>query len=281
MKNDNFNVWMDSIDDNYLEEAAKVSPPKKKYNQYVLIAAACLVLATVGLLLRHGLLSTQNPNDGISREYFTNVDSEYTLLSCEATVPTDISGIESDVEPLIWTVKGLEIKLCSTNDTAWASWFDANANKQWCLISDTTSLALLTTAAGIIEKLGYNIAVAPESATDITYNAFLLDNLTVVETTFLLEDIRYSYRMSATYEVSEDFADISGLAADYANVYSTSVGWCSATLSYTENTSGKIIWFDVVPGLLYSLSMETNASEEALLSMAHELFEPAQDTKDW
>ena len=38
-----------------------------------------------------------------------------------------------------------------------------------------------------------------------------------------------------------------------------------------------LLWFDLVPGILYSMSMDSGASEEALLEMANSLFEPAQD----
>ena len=103
-----------------------------------------------------------------------------------------------------------------------------------------------------MKELGYNVAVAPEAATNITYNAFLLNNLTVSETTFILDGIRYSYRIASTNEISEDFADISGTTIAYDNTLRTEIGWCPAKLSYTENKTGKIIWFDIVPGLLYS-----------------------------
>ena len=38
----------------------------------------------------------------------------------------------------------------------------------------------------------------------------------------------------------------------------------------------KAVWFDVVRGLLYSLSMDRDESEEAVLEMANQLFAPAQ-----
>ena len=302
MNKQKFKLWMASIDNKYLEEAACIPEKKLRFRYTMLAIAVCLVLASIGVLLHQGILTNEQSNhesylannspteaiapettppDGITREYFAKDNSKYTLLSCEVSEPTDISGIESDTPPLVWLADSIEIKLCSTSDTAWASWFDSSTNNQWCLLSNTSSLNLLTTAADIMNELGYNIAVAPEAATDITYNAFLLNDLTVSETTFVLDGSRYSYRMAATYEVSEDFADISGITIAYDNILHTEVGWCPAKLSYTENETGKIIWFDIVPGLLYSLSMENAATEEALLSMAHSLFTPAQDKADW
>ena len=50
-----------------------------------------------------------------------------------------------------------------------------------------------------------------------------------------------------------------------------------ARLAFDKNAGGKIVWFDPAPGLLYSLYMESGASEAALLDMADLLYDPAQD----
>ena len=63
MNKKKFEHWMNSIDDTYLEEAA-VPMKKKNYRYFAMAAAACLVLAATGLLLRQGLLpDTQSPNE--------------------------------------------------------------------------------------------------------------------------------------------------------------------------------------------------------------------------
>ena len=72
-----------------------------------------------------------------------------------------------------------------------------------------------------------------------------------------------------------DLVDISGLD-DCSTAASGSVGYCSARLSYDEGGAGKIIWFDIVPGVEYSLSVESGASEDSLIAMANELFTPLQ-----
>jgi len=261
---------------------------KKNYRYFAVTAAACLVLAATGLLLRQGLLPDTQPDkkqetsSDYATEYFTKDNIEYTMLSFATSEPTDISGMETaKAEPLVWVVDGLEVKLCSINDLTWASWYDSNQSTQWCLKANTSTLALLTTAMDIVQELGYNVNVVPDNATDITYDAFLLNDLSVAETTFVLNSIRYNFRMAATSEIAEDFADISGTGTEYDMQTASEVGWCPAKLYFNENGEGKIIWFDIVPGLLYSLSMETNASEEALLTMAHELFSPAQDAANW
>ena len=52
--------------------------------------------------------------------------------------------------------------------------------------------------------------------------------------------------------------------------------WCPAVISYDESGAGKITWFDVAPGLVYSLSADSGASRDALLDMVNRLFTPAQ-----
>ena len=136
---------------------------------------------------------------------------------------------------------------------------------------------MLTIASQLLRATGLDVTVAPESAENITYDAFLLDDLTVVETTFVIDGIAYVYRMAATTEIGEDFADISGMDGPFGQNIETEVLWCSAMLSFDEGGQGKIIWFDAVPGILYSLSVESNASAEMLQNMADLLFEPAQD----
>lgn len=287
MNKKSFMRWMSAIDDRYLEEAATVPVKKqKKILAPVLLSAACLALVTSGILFAHNLLASPSNNsseDGITREYFTENNISYALLSCETAEPMDISDIPdaSHTKPLVWYADGLELKLCSTTDMAWVSWYDTATSTQWCLTADNSTLSLLTTAKDILKELGYTVSVAPENATEVTYDAFLLNTLTVAETSFLLNGTPCRYRVASTPDISEDFADISGTGTTYSHCISTELGWCPAKLYYEENGYGKIIWFDIVPGLLYSLSMETNASEEALLSLARELFIPAQDKADW
>ena len=146
------------------------------------------------------------------------------------------------------------------------------------MTAQADSLAVLTTASQILRSTGLDVTVAPEDAQDITYNAFLLDGLTVAETTFVLDEIRYSYRMAATTELLEDFQDISGMTGPFERISAGEVAWCRAKINYTEGGQGRIIWFDLVPGILYSMSMDSSASDEVLLELANELFEPAQDT---
>lgn len=200
--------------------------------------------------------------------------------SCRALMvqqPEDISGMEQAwTQSLDWKAGTLQMQLRQSDTDAWVGWYAPDAGVQWCLSGGEDALSLLHTAQSLLETLGYGVATAPEQAKDVIYNAFALDGLTVGETAFVLNGIHYSYRMAETWEVGQDFADISGMDGSFQNEADVEVAWCPARLSYDDGGAGKIVWFDVVPGLLYSLSMDREASEEALLEMVNQLFAPAQ-----
>ena len=129
-------------------------------------------------------------------------------------------------------------------------------------------------------NLGLDMKVEPEGAQDVLYHVFSLGDLIVAETSFMWEGVRYSYRMASTSEIFEDLPDISETKGNYCVEQNSEVGWCPAQLYYTEGEAGKVIWFDVVPGLLYSLTMDDGASEKMLLDMAETLYTPAQKEVD-
>lgn len=209
---------------------------------------------------------------------FLSGGAQYTCRALKTETSEDISGIYANwSESLDWKAGALDMQLREADDTAWVGWYSADAQTQWCLSGpDGDSLSLLSTAQQIVESLGYEMAVAPDGATDVTYNACALDGLTVAETGFTFGGVRYAYRTASTSEVDSDFADISGITDDGDVSASAEVSWCPARLYYTESGAGRIVWFDVVPGLLYSLSMDSGASEAALTGMAASLFVPAQ-----
>lgn len=201
----------------------------------------------------------------------------YSCRTLKTEQPEDISGIyEEWAQSLDWTAGTLEMQMRQSENSAWVGWYAPDAGVQWCISGDDDALSLLHTAQSIVEILGYDIAVAPENAENVLYNAFELDGLTVGETVFTLDGVSYSYRMAATWAVEEDFADISGLEEEFQNQTASEIMWCPARLSFDEGGAGKVVWFDVAPGLLYSLSMDQDASEETLLTLANQLFSPAQ-----
>jgi len=214
----------------------------------------------------------------LAQATFSINERQYTCRALKTQAQQDISGIyETWSVSLDWSIGTLEMQLRQTDGSAWVGWFSPEDGTQWCLSGeDGDGLGLLHTARSIVETLGYDMAVAPEGARNVTYNAFLLGGLTVGETTFDWNGAGYAYRTAATSDTGADFADISGLDGTFGNTAETQVQWCPARLSWNEGGSGKIVWFDVVPGLLYSISMDSGASRSALEAAAGQLFVPAQ-----
>lgn len=203
----------------------------------------------------------------------------YTCRALKTEQPEDISGIYAVWDQSMeWNVAGMEMQMYqSDKDTAWVGWYTPDTGIQWCLSGEKEALSLLHTAQEIVEELGYDLTVAPENAVNVIYNAFELNGLAIGETVFELDGTGCSYRMAATGIIEENFADISGIEDTFSEQSTGSVGWCTARISFDEGGAGKIVWFDVAPGLLYSFYMESGASEAALLEMASLLFDPAQE----
>lgn len=203
----------------------------------------------------------------------------YTFRAQKAAASEDISGLYVNWnQHYTLSADTLNVTVSEAEDlTACVSWYEAASGIQWCLSGDRGATDLLTTASDILNTLGYNLDVSPNSAQETQYRTFDLDGLSVGETTFVLDAITYTYRVAATLVIEENFADISGINTAFTQETTGEVGWCSARLSYDPDASGKIVWFDPAPGLLYSLHMSSGASEEALINMAETLYSPAQD----
>ena len=298
---DNFRIVMEAVDDDLLEEA--IEPvAKRKRPTWILAAAACLLLVLSLPLLRprtpsvsleqlQGMgyemtlpetvevigyeLVTLDDRSGAQARFLVG-DTEYIYREEKTDQPRPLA--DGTAELLTWNVDSLDIQLCTAADSTSVSWYTHEEQTQGYLTAQADSLAVLTTASQILRTTGLDVTVAPEAAKDITYNAFLMDGLTVAETTFELDGVRFSYRMAATAELLEDFTDISGMAGPFERISAGEVAWCRAKINYTPDGPGRIIWFDVVPGILYSMSMDEGASDETLLALANELFEPAQDS---
>jgi len=200
----------------------------------------------------------------------------FTIRALKTEEPQDISGLhETWEQDLNWSVGSLSMQLRqSSGEAAWVGWYSDNT--QWCLSGDADSRSLLYSAQDILDALGYNLTKAPVGASQVLYNVLELDDLVVGETSFLWNDVSCAFRMAETWDVSEDFTDISGFGDTFAYRQETAVQWCPARLSWDEGGAGKLVWFDVVPGLLYSLTVETGASETVLLELAEQLYLPAQ-----
>lgn len=205
-------------------------------------------------------------------------DSSYTCRALKTEAPEDISGLYYDWDcSLDWTVGQLKMQLRSAEDRiCWLGWYSPTEGTQWCISSENGAEGLMLTAQYIVETLGYDLTVAPADAENVVYSVHRLGELVVGQTSFTVGNRDYIFRMASSPDTAQDFPDISGIDAEFEHSKDVSVAWCGARLSYNEGGSGKIVWFDIVPGILYSLSMESGADEASLITMALSLYEPAQ-----
>ena len=204
---------------------------------------------------------------------YTLDGTAYTCRAAKASDPEDISGLyESWDQDLSWTVGEAQLQLCTNHLTGYVSWFLPDEGQQWCVSSSGSDAELLENARILAAGLGQELATAPEGAEDVVISVFSQDGRTVAETAFTLSGARWVYR-TAPGEL--ELVDISGLGS-FSLSAAGKVSYCDAQLSYDEGGAGKIIWFDIVPGIEYSLSVDTGASAEALTNMADTLFIPMQ-----
>lgn len=224
---------------------------------------------------KYQLITLSQDTTPMAQVSFLVNDRDYTCRAVKTEQAEDISGIYQEwTESIDWAIGELQMQMRKAADAAWVGWFSATDGVQWCLSGDPDSV--LFTAQEIVETLGYQMAVAPDGADQVVYDVLTLDGLAVGETIFVLDGVSYTYRTAATTEITGDFADISGLTDAYPVHETAAVSYCDARLSYEEGGSGKLVWFDPVPSLLYSLSMDSNASADTLMQMAVLLFSPAQ-----
>ena len=298
---DKFHILMNAVDEDLLEEAMTPVKRRKPLPWIGTAIAACLVLV-IGLATLPGRAPAVTADELSSMGYEMKLPAQaekvrYEIVSqaeqkaaqasfviqgtkyIYQTVKTQTQQQLANNNGLVlaWNAGNLNIQLLSSSATTSVSWYLEDEQTQCYLTARADTREVLTTASQILRATGLDVTVAPDNAENITYNAFRLDGLTVAETTFQIDGITYAYRMAGTTELLENFADISGLEDSFHQIAAGEVLWCRAKMNFDEGGQGKILWFDLVPGILYSMTMDSGASEEALLDMANSLFVPAQE----
>lgn len=130
-----------------------------------------------------------------------------------------------------------------------------------------------SSAAEILDTLGITFHI-PDTAADVSY--FIIDTGSgskTAQAVFKLDQVEYTYRIQS----APAFTDISGAYYDWTAKQPVEVGYCSGEMRYIAGEQGVCLWYDVVPGLMYSLYSETGASAEGLLALANKLFVSAED----
>lgn len=287
-RKEQFERFMNEIDDAYLEEAQAYTakkPERSVWLRRAVSAAACVCLVAAGISLfqpgqQNGMDVTLEDlqTQGFSLMLPEEAQAESFALGEDGM--TAQADFELNGSTYVWTAEKTDAPVIPEGDgqEGWISWYGADGVQY--VLTGNAEEGLKSTAYLLMINMGLDMNVAPEGAENILYYTVNVEGsagetLNAAAASFELEGVRYDYRTAATgmFEVQ----DLSGHNAEvFENQSQAELGWCMADLFWTDGASGKILWLDFAPGLLYSLSMESGASEEALLSMAETLFTPVQ-----
>lgn len=301
MNKNKFNLIMISLDEELLLEAKQPMKTSKNRNNFWIAAAACIALMLIPIFgvqqritaselsaLGYNITlpeTVDNPkyqliksaNSEKAKAYFTLYGNSYTYEVVKADHPSSYSASSSSADSVLtWKSNGLDLCMVQSDSDLSVSWYLQDTHTQHTLSTSKDNVQLLNTAREVLLLTGLDLADAPEHAENIQYRVFLYSDLVVAETTFLYNHTQYTYRMAAIQEIPESIVDISELNSSFSSVVPGNVDHCLAKISFNLNKDGKIIWYDVVPGIAYSLSVESYATEDLLLQVANEIFEPVQ-----
>ncbi len=312
MNKHRFEAFQRSIDDRFLEEAVHPIQKRPKYRALIGIAACfCVLVVAVSVWQpwQYNDPTAQLPNpvqessvEALSalgyrmsvpvratQVNYTTVDMsenyavplaqvsyqldsvQYTCRALQTPQSTDISGQHQNwSSDLSWKQGSIELRLCTNGQESWVGWYVPEERVQWCLSTQGSGQALLNEAMHIARDLGFDFSTAPEDAEDVTIGVMELNGLTVAETTFTHAGVRYSYRTAATPELV--VTDISEQDGVYDEEQTVMVSYCEGQLSLTDGGAGKLLWMDIVPGLVYSLSTQSGAAADTMTGLANQLF---------
>lgn len=124
--------------------------------------------------------------------------------------------------------------------------------------------------AGVLEATGFALD-APEDAEDVSY-FWISGDPVIAEVRFTQDGHQFTYRAAGENE----FKDISGMYYEWESSTEAALDYLKATLFWNENKEGIILWYDMAPGVMYSLSVDSGADPRLLCSTADDVFVPVQ-----
>lgn len=139
---------------------------------------------------------------------------------------------------------------------------------------------------------------APDGAEDIVYSYIdgTEESAAVAQVVFTLDGTEFCYRAQMTDVTSlggsdsEEVVDpqaeadamielttpLSGMYEEWSAAVGYMVSDRDAIIALNEGKSGYIAWLDVVPGVMYSLSVNNGATQDLLANTAEAIFVPLQ-----
>jgi len=131
------------------------------------------------------------------------------------------------------------------------------------------------TAQDILNTLGVRFAI-PDGAKNVQYSV-ISDSLAQMD--FIWNKAECTARAEPSGETS--LKDISGFYYNWKNSADVKVGYNEAKTNWTKdengNSVGICIWWDAAPGIMYSVSMKSNANAENLKKLANAVYVQMQD----
>lgn len=127
-----------------------------------------------------------------------------------------------------------------------------------------------TTMEDIRQKMGLDFGL-PEGAEDVRYST-IMNNTAQVD--FTWGGAECTGRLQSSGETK--LQDISGYYYQWENTETIDVGYNKAQVKWTRTEDGRdigiCIWWDAVPGIMYSVSMDNAATKEALAELANSFY---------
>lgn len=141
-----------------------------------------------------------------------------------------------------------------------------------------------------IERLFAITMQAPEGAEDVRYSIIDTEDQTIAQMDFKLDGKEMCLRATPTtitninraanVEAGPESANISGLYYDWSYIGVDQVYDYAAVVRISDEKAGYIGWLDIVPGILYNLSMKEDATPEDLAKYANMTFVPYDGEED-
>ena len=119
----------------------------------------------------------------------------------------------------------------------------------------------------ILEVLGIRFN-EPEGASGVRYS--IIGGKTA-QMDFVWKGVECTARISG----EPSFTDISGMYFSWKSEISTKIERCDAVVKLAESggsTTGVCMWYDTVPGLMCSVSMKNDATQELLESISRQVY---------
>ena len=158
--------------------------------------------------------------------------------------------------------------------------------------TQAVSAMVESTYEGVLEATGIDLP-APKGAEDVEY-FYYKGKDPIAEMRFTLDGNEACLRAQSTaltafpYEGDEllkavaegkdlqNGTDISGMYYTWEENTEASLAYLKAEISWNEGKEGIMLWYDMVPGVMYSLSVDSGADPMLLCSMADAVFVPVQ-----